>query len=351
MTIFVLVLVFCLSLQNVQSIPTSKATATRTPAVKGRPRKSPAEKTLPANLDLKTLQLEELVNLKPSQYDTLADRKLYRQYFASHPKVQGVNLYDTHHASVAAALIGLSEESKQDRPWKSKMAASIRNLLDDTQLHPTQRQGIQEALSGIRYQGYNVNRYQHQLRTKGYEGLKKYRKQSADTYKSKNGITYGLRKHMLRKQNSLIDRPLSDHIGHEATPLQAVESTKSLGEHYSSKHALTRKLQEYLRTKNVSNADYAVAMGLRSKMAQQIHRKKETINQMNATSIQRTNSQGSTSAQSQLLHGPSSSSHASPPHHSASSHDPKMSPLLEGSTSVNPNDPEDWKLLEEMLRN
>jgi hypothetical protein len=276
MLLIVFLPILWISSRLVQSLPTSRQSAlsnslstSKGPlAINKKPQKPHYKaRLLPDNLDMKTLPLEDLVDMKPKFHASALDKDLYKHYFASHPQMQNVNLHESHPSEVAQALAALSNASKQGQPWKTKLTASIKDYLQDAPFHDeTRRAVIQSSLSGLQYQSYSgSNRYKQRVEKKTKGEINEQRRKTEVEFKKQHGYAYGKRAKQLLRKNPFLNLPLSLHIGDDVTHLQAVESTKDLEDFYTSKKALTHKLKDYLRMRNFSDADYTVAMGLRTK--------------------------------------------------------------------------------------
>jgi hypothetical protein len=364
-TIFAsLLLIF--SVQITLSIPTSTkqvvkgATQTSTEPLavtqKIKKHRSFKPRKVPDNLDLDTMSLEDLVKMKPGCKDSKVDIQLYKQYFASHPQIRHINLLDEDHNRVTDELMQLSGDGKQERTWKTRLAASIRDLLRDAPFADEKhRKMMQESIAGLRQKAYENSRYQSRLKTIGREQLNTQRSRKEDEYRKYNdGSYYGQRAIKLKKLDPSMNRPLSDHIGPDADFLEAVEKANRLGHLYSSNHALTSQLKMYLKEKKVSDKDFEAAVGLRSRFVklQSKHRlnaakARPSLNvhsQSQETSSSVPSQEVSLSPQSdQLSHAKKIVSHGQ-------AHAKMQEGQGDSTISVSESDLMDWNELEDLLQ-
>jgi hypothetical protein len=329
-----------ISMQAVQSLPTlqkatvaMKSISSNNPlAVNKAVRRGQADRKIPQNLDLKTLSLPDLVSMKPRFKDMKADKQLYRLYFANHPDVRKINLHDTAHDKVTQGLLQLSRVGIQDKMWKNKMTASIKDYLKDAPFQSEDhRKLIQNSIAGLKNKMYDPKKQQRQVQNLGREEIKRRRKLAESDFKQRTGYYYGQRSKVLQQKNPHLNQPLSTYIGEEANHLEAAEHTMMLGHFYS----LTKKLEEYLKERKVPAKDLEAAIGLRSKLVKSISRSKKRSKNKNNDQLK-----VSTSSSSSLPSGMKEVSASESPQ--------VLNPSIQSPQQQPPSEGIDMKWLEDM---
>jgi hypothetical protein len=233
--------------------------------VKASKRKRPP---LPRNLDLRTMSLKDLVDIRPTVKDPKKEQKLYKEYFINHPDVRNINLQDENLGKVTEALYELGQ-SNQDRIWKQRLAASIQDHIKAAPLDPLRRQALISALKGHRHRTSNMMSQRRWRKKAGVEEIKKRTRAFQEAHENKLGFKYDKKKQRMEQGDFFLNLPLKYHLGMDLTPLQAEAKVRDLLPFYSSEYTLTKKLEEYLKERNVSEGDSIATMAIRENTVRQ----------------------------------------------------------------------------------
>jgi hypothetical protein len=224
------------------------------------------EKELPDNVDVDTISLKDLVEMRPGRLNS-PEGKRYRDYFTRHPEVKKINLHDTDSAKTIKSLAELSK-LHTDSPWKGRMAASVRNLINDAPItDKAQKAKLKELVVGVRHKANRRDGHQRYSDKLGKEVVNARKRKAEVDYENRNGFGYSEKRRLIRKVNPLLDLPLKHHIDDKGkgwmTMYEIEKEVKKLAPLYTSQAILTKELKRYMKGKDVPPQEMDAIMGLR----------------------------------------------------------------------------------------
>jgi hypothetical protein len=322
-----------------------------TPATSRKGRKRERKPAKPITLDLGTLPLKELIAARPSGPNVYksGDAKRFKEAFAKHPDVQKINLYDTNVFKTAHALTAL-KGPVCDKGWQCSLTTSIKNYINEAPFEKEEdRKELLDVMKGIRTAKSNNVRQQRYLQNTSKDKLKQDRQVRES--RMPGGSSYAARRQR-QAEHSMINKPLSVHLGDEAGTLTATQvegRARHLSQYYTSEQVLTSELRKYLLGKKTPPAEYAAAMARRvgrerPKQAATKRRKTEATTPSSSTGRTQAKDPGSSTisgANASPLRPPMQ--HVSPP---------PSSPSMPADfwSHVDPEDPNEWIWLLNQLR-
>jgi hypothetical protein len=291
-----LMILLIITMQLVRCTPPQAASSSKGGKSKLAPKKK-IRVPLPTQLDLNSISLEDLVSMRPSEEKHTPSSKQYRHYFANHADVKKIDLHDNDIPQIVREIVDLSGDGKQLRPWKSRMAASIRNYLEDVPyLSEGKRKVLQDAIVGQRHKLSRQNIVKKHAEKVGHTQVKEQKRRAAEKFGVKNGgLRYGDKTQLHRMINPILDQPLSLHVGDERLDgYEAEKRAREMGHLYSGPNALSNELHKYLIKNNVPAQDIAIIDAIRARSVERASRYKRNMERLNGRTISL--SQASTSA-------------------------------------------------------
>jgi hypothetical protein len=344
------VLVFVLLQLPLFSLQTSSSHGRLSQAKKPR-QNAPKGERVPLGLDVEHMPLKQLVDMRSSAFNA-DDSRRFKEYFARHPQIRRINLYDSATANTAQQFLALSSEGSYDRGSKLKLAAAINAYIGDSfDRHDKLRQDLLEDVQGARHRNARIRDRALNLTRPSKEERYKRRKNAEKKHQAQVGHGYG-KTRKLARLDPIKDKTLSFHLDADgALPLSAREVeilTRGLSPFYTTEKLLTRALEQYLKDKNIPEEERNAAMGIRQRRTTILAREKLRSRREKAAlafNARKTHDQSTRGTFASVRVGESSANSLP----SVNRHQPPLSPLQHDDGGIDVEDEADWQWLNSVL--